>query len=146
MAQTVIRTKPVSGNAAHQTVQYFYKRVNYNDVDITNSSRATIAVPIGGLPANAVALETHVRVLTAFTSGDVVIGTTVVNATTAALSGTVVSTQDIVSGTTGYYVVDRIMGSVSTIDVPYYFYTGTTGGSAGVADVWQYFVIGQAKE
>jgi hypothetical protein len=146
MAQTVVRTKPVSGNAAHQTVQYFYKRVNYNDVDITNSSRATIAVPIGGLPANAVALETHVRVLTAFTSGDIVIGTTVVNATTAGLSGTVVSTQDVTSGTTGYYVVDRIMGCVSTIDVPYYFYTATTGGSAGVADVWQYFVIGQAKE
>jgi hypothetical protein len=146
MAQTVIRTQPVSGNAAHRTVQYFYKRVNYNDVDIINSSRATVAVPIGGLPANAVPLETHVRVLTAFTSGDIVIGTTVVGATTAGLTGTVVSTQDVQSGTTGYYVVDRIMGSVSTVDVPYYFYTATTGGSAGVADVWQYFSVGQAKE
>jgi hypothetical protein len=146
MAQTVLRTQPVSGNTAHRTVQYFYKRVNYNDVDIINSSRATIAIPIGGLPANAVPLETHVRVLTAFTSGDIVIGTTVVGATTAALTGSVVSTQDVMSGSTGYYVVDRIMGSVSTVDVPYYFYTATTGGSAGVADVWQYFSVGQAKE
>jgi hypothetical protein len=146
MAQTVLRTQPVSGNTAHRTVQYFYKRVNFNDVDIINSSRATVAVPIGGLPANAVPLETHVRVLTAFTSGDIVIGTTVVGATTAALTGTVVSTQDVMSGTTGYYVVDRIMGVVSTVDVPYYFYTATTGGSAGVADVWQYFSVGQAKE
>jgi hypothetical protein len=146
MAQTVLRTQPVSGNTAHRTVQYFYKRVNFNDVDIINSSRATVAVPIGGLPANAVPLETHVRVLTAFTSGDIVIGTTVVGATTAALTGTVVSTQDVMSGSTGYYVVDRIMGVVSTVDVPYYFYTATTGGSAGVADVWQYFSVGQAKE
>jgi hypothetical protein len=136
----------VSGNTAHRTVQYFYKRVNYNDVDIINSSRATIAVPIGGLPANAVPLETHVRVITAFTSGDIVIGTTVVSGTTAALTGTVVSTQDVMSGSTGYYVVDRIMGSVSTVDTPFYFYTATTGGSAGVADVWQYFSVGQAKE
>jgi hypothetical protein len=146
MAQTVLRTQPVSGNTAHRTVQYFYKRVSFNDVDLNNSSRATVAVPIGGLPANAVPLETHVRVLTAFTSGDIVIGTTVVGATTAALTGTVVSTQDVMSGSTGYYVVDRIMGVVSTVDVPYYFYTATTGGSAGVADVWQYFSVGQAKE
>jgi hypothetical protein len=141
MAQTVIRTKPVSGNAAHQTVQYFYKRVNYNDVDITNSSRFSVAVPIGGLPANAAPLETHVRVITAFTSGDIMIGTS-----DSGSSAGVVSTQDVMSGTTGYYIVDRYVGTYSTVEKPFYFTTATTGGSAGVADVWQFFVIGQAKE
>jgi hypothetical protein len=141
MAQTVLRTRPASGNAGHQTVQYFYKRVTYSDVDTTNSSRASVAVPIGALPANCAPLETHVRVITAFSSGDIVIGTS-----DAGSSAGVVSTQDVVSGTTGYYVVDRYMGTYSTVDKPFYFTTATTGTGAGVADVWQYFVIGQAKE
>jgi hypothetical protein len=141
MAQTVLRTKPVSGQTAHQSVQYFYKRVTYSDVDQTNSSRASVAVPIGGLPANCAPLETHVRVVTAFSSGDIVIGTS-----DSGSSAAVVSTQDLVSGTTGYYVIDRYMGTYSTVEKPFYFTTATTGTGAGVADVWQFFVIGQAKE
>jgi hypothetical protein len=139
MAQTVARTRPTVGNPAHQTVQYLYKRVTYSDVDQTNSSRFSVAAHIGSLPANCLPLETYVRVVTAFTSGDIVIGT---SASTAG----VVSTQDVVSGTTGTYVVDRYMGTNSTVDVPFYFYTATTGAGAGVADVWQAYVIGQAKE
>jgi hypothetical protein len=141
MAQTVLRTIPASGNTAHRTAQYFYKRVAWNDVDVTNSSRASVAVQIGTLPAFCAPLETHVRVITAFTSGDIVIGTS-----DSGSSAGVVSTQDVMSGTTGYYVVDRYMGTYSTVDKPFYFTTATTGGSAGVADVWQYFTIGQTKE
>jgi hypothetical protein len=141
MAQTVLRTRPASGQTAHCSVQYFYKRVAWNDVDVTNSSRASVAVHIGTLPALCAPLETHVRVVTAFSSGDIVIGTS-----DSGSSAGVVSTQDVVSGTTGYYVVDRYMGTYSTVDKPFYFTTATTGGSAGVADVWQYFSIGQAKE
>jgi hypothetical protein len=141
MAQTVLRTRPASGNTAHNTVQYFYKRVAWNDVDTANSSRASVAVHIGTLPALCAPLETHVRVITAFTSGDIVIGTS-----DSGSSAGVVSTQDVISGTTGYYVVDRYMGTYSTVDKPFYFTTATTGGSAGVADVWQYFTIGQIKE
>jgi hypothetical protein len=141
MAQTVLRTKPASENRAHQTVQYVYARVNFNDVSLTNSSRFSVASVIGALPAFAVPLETHVRVLTAFTSGDIVIGTS-----DSGSSAGVVSTQDVASGTTGHYVVDRYYGTYSTVDKPLYFYTATTGGSAGKADVWQFFVPGPAKE
>jgi hypothetical protein len=139
MAISVRRTRPVVGNAAHQTVQYLYKRVTYSDVDQTNSSRFSVAAHIGSLPANCAPLETHVRVITAFSSGDMILGT---SGSTAG----VVSTQDVTSGTTGYYVVDRYMGTYSTVDVPIYFYTATTGAGAGVADVWQYYAIGQVKE
>jgi hypothetical protein len=137
MAQTVLRTRPVSHNSAHNTVQYIYKRFTYSDIDQINSSRFTVALNIGGLPAGCVPLETHVRIVTAFSSGDLVIGTSV-----SGSSAGVVSTQDIVSGTTGHYVVDRYMGTYSTVDIPLYVYTATTGTGAGVADIWQAFVLG----
>jgi hypothetical protein len=141
MAISVARTRPTVGNPAHQTVQYLYKRVTYSDVDQTNSSRFSVAAHIGSLPALCLPLETYVRVVTAFSSGDIVLGTS-----GSGSSAGVVSTQDVVSGTTGTYVVDRYMGTYSTVDVPIYFYTATTGAGAGVADVWQAYVIGQAKE
>jgi hypothetical protein len=142
MAQTVLRTRSATINSAHQTVQYAYKRVSYNEVDQTNSSRASVAVNIFTLPAHCMPLETYVRVITAFSSGDIVVGTS-----DAGSSAGVVSTQDVVSGTSGVtYVVDRYMGTYSTVDKPFYFTTATTGTGAGVADIWQAFLPGPARD
>ena len=136
MAQTVLRTRSAVGNPAHNTVQYFYRRFKYSDMDQTNSSRFSVAPLFGVLPANCVPLETHVRINVAFSSGDLVIGTSASNSSAA-----LVSTQDLQSGTTGLYVIDRYMGTYSTADVPIYAYTATTGAGAGEADIWQYFVL-----
>lgn len=141
MAITVARQRSASLNSAHQTVQYFFTRVKYSDVDQANSSRFSVAPVIGVLPAFCQPLETHVRIVTAFSSGDLVLGTS-----DSGSSAGVVSTQDIASGTTGTYVVDRYMGTYSTVDKPVYFYTATTGAGAGVADVWQFFVPGPSKD
>lgn len=141
MAITVARQRSATLNSAHQTVQYLYARVKYSDVDQANSSRFSVAPVIGVLPAHCMPLETYVRVVTAFSSGDLVIGTS-----DSASSAGVVSTNDIVAGTTGTYVVDRYYGTYSTVDKPLYFYTATTGAGAGVADVWQAFLPGPAKD
>jgi hypothetical protein len=83
-----------------------------------------------------------VRIITAFTSGDLVLGTS-----DSGSSAGVVSTSDVVSATSGVTtVVDRYMGTYSTVDKPIYFYTATTGGGAGVADVWQAFLPGPDKD
>ncbi len=142
MAQTVLRLRSASGNAAHQTVQYMWRRFKFSDIDQNNSSRFSIAPVFMVLPANCVPLETYVRINTAFSSGDLIIGTTIVNGSTAGVTtNSVVSTQDVASGTTGMYVVDRFMGNYSTSDVPFYAYTATTGTGAGEADVWQAFML-----
>jgi hypothetical protein len=137
MAASVLRTRQTAHNSAHNTVQYIYKRFTFSEIDQTNSSRFSVALKIDALPAGCVPLETHVRVVTAFSSGDLIIGTS-----DSGSSAGVVSTQDVVSGTTGHYVVDRYYGTYSTVDKPLYVYTATSGTGAGVADIWQAFVLG----
>jgi hypothetical protein len=134
MAQTVLRTRSAHHNPAHQTVQYLYRRFNFNDIDQSATQPAKFC--FGVLPAHCIPLETYVRVNIAFASGDLMCGTSV-----AASSGAVVSTGDILSGTTGTYVVDRYMGTYSTVDVPLYCQTATSGATAGQADVWQAFLL-----
>jgi hypothetical protein len=142
MAVTITRTVPAHSNPAHQTVQYCYKRVKYNDVSQTNSSRFSVAVPIFTLPAHCMPMETVVRIVTAFTSGDLCLGTSV-----SGSSAGIVSSIDVVSATSGItYVVDKYYGTYSTVDTPVYFYTGTTGVGAGVADVWQAYLPGPARD
>lgn len=136
MAQTVLRTRSATSNPAHQTVQYLYRRFKYSDVDQSNSSRFSVAPVLAVLPANCVPLETYVRINVAFSSGDLVIGTSA-----SGSSAAVVSTQDVASGTTGLYVIDSYYGSYSTADVPLYAYTATTGAGAGEADIWQAFLL-----
>lgn len=128
MAITVLRKQ--DARVYHtQQVQYLYRNFKFNDIsqDATQPAKAYVGV----LPANALPLETYVRVNTAFSGGDLMVGTSV-----AASSGAVVSTQDIVSGTTGVYVVDRFMGTYSTADRALYAQTATSGATAGEADIW----------
>ena len=113
-----------------------YFKFNMTDqvtAQTTGSTSPTVGGLMGVLPAYAVPLECYVQVITAFTSGDLRVGTT-------SDLGAVVSTQDLASGTTGVYVVDRFMGTVSTTDVPLYCTTATTGAGAGEANIWLHYL------
>ncbi len=114
-----------------QQVHYLHKTFSAGELPTTDQTwPGTISV--GVLPANCLPLETWVRVNTAFSSGDVIIGTSA-----AGSSAVVVSTMDLASGTTGTYKVDRYTGTYSTSDVPLYIQTATSGQTtAGNCDVW----------
>ena len=116
-----------------QQVHYLHRTFNWNDID--QSATQPGVFYLGVLPANALPMECYVRVNTAFSGGDIMIGTSV-----AGSSGAVVSTQDVISGTSGVYVVDRYMGTYTTSDVPLYVQTATSGATAGQADIWMAYL------
>lgn len=129
--------QPIGHNAPY----YLFKNFKSEMIDqITAASTGSTSPSAGGilgvLPAYALPLECYVNVVTAFSSGDLKIGTT-------ADLGAVVSTQDIASGTTGTYVVDRYMGTVSTVDVTLYCVTATTGAAGGQANIWLTYLPNQ---
>ena len=115
-------------------VHYLYRRFNFNDHDQSVSGAAK--VPLGTLPAHAMPLETYVRVNSSFTGANLIVGTSV-----AASSAACVSTDDVAAGTTGLYVVDRYMGTFSTLDTALYIQTKATGETVGQADVWQAYLV-----
>lgn len=126
---------------ATQSPHYLNKYYKYNMTDqvtaqTTGSTSPTLAGIMGVLPAYAIPLQLYVNVFTAFSSGNLKIGTT------ADLS-TLCSTNDVASGTTGLYVVDRYMGTVSTVDTVFYCVTDTTGCGAGEASIWLQYLPDQ---
>ena len=132
MAITVTRTR--SARFYHtQQVHFLYRRFNFNDVDQSTTQPAKFY--LGVLPAHCMPLETYVRVNTAFTGANLISGTSV-----AGSSATVVSTNDVTAGTSGTYVVDRYMGTYSTVDVPVYIQTKASGETVGQADIWQAYI------
>jgi len=121
---------PVSMQSVPFLQKYF--KFNMHDQTVaqtTGSTSPPASAILGVLPAYSVPMQLFVRVNTAFSSGDLKIGTT------ADLS-TMCSTMDLASGTTGLYVIDRYMGTFSTADVTLYCVTATTGAGAGDADIW----------
>jgi hypothetical protein len=128
-----------TGRSAHeyhtQQAHYLYRRFNGFDIDQTVSGAGKFA--LGTLPAGAMPLECIVRVNAAFTSGEVIVGTSA-----AGSSALVVTTADVTSATTGTYVVDRYMGTYSTVDVPLYIQTKSTGATNGQVDVWLSYLRG----
>lgn len=125
----------------HQAPYYLFKNYKYNMTDTataqtTGSTSPTVGGRMGVLPAYAVPLECYVQVVTAFSSGDLRVGTT------SDLSA-LVSTQDLASGTTGVYVIDRYMGTVSTADQTFYCTNATTGTGAGEANIWLHYLPNQ---
>lgn len=125
----------------HQAPYYLNKYYKFNMTDqvtaqTTGTTSPTVAGLMGVLPAYAVPLQLYVHVFTAFSGGNLKIGTT------ADLS-TLASTSDVVSGTTGLYVVDRYMGTISTADQTFYCVTDTTGATAGEANIWLHYLPNQ---
>jgi hypothetical protein len=114
-------------------VHYLYRRFTFNDHDQAVSGAAK--VPLGVLPDKCVPLETIIRVTTAFTGANLIVGTSV-----AGSSAAVVSTADVTAGTSGVYVVDRYYGTAPSSDTALYIQTKATGETVGQADVWQMFL------
>ena len=128
MAISVARTR--SARFYHtQQVHFLYRRFNFNDIDQSATQPAKFY--LGVLPAHAFPMETYVRVNTAFTGANLIVGTSV-----AGSSAAVVSTGDVTAGTSGNYVVDRYLGAHSTADVPIYIQTKASGETVGQADIW----------
>lgn len=127
---------PRSAHEYHsQQVHYLYRRFNGLDIDQTQTRPGIYA--LGTLPAGSYPLECIVRINTAFTSGEVIVGTSV-----AGSSALVVSSADVISGTTGSYETERYRGTYSTVDVPLYIQTKSSGATNGQADVWLSYLRG----
>jgi hypothetical protein len=132
MAISVTRTR--SARVYHtEQVHYLYQRFNFNDIDVSSNQPGKFY--LGVLPANCLPMETYVRVNTAFTGANLLVGTSA-----AGSSAVVVSTVDVTAGTTGSYVVDRYFGTYSTAPVSLYIQTRTSGETVGQADVWQAYL------
>ena len=115
-----------------QQVHYLHRTFRHNDNDPGVLSPGTNL--IGVLPAQALPLETYVRVNTTFDK-DLVAGTSV-----AASSATMLTTSDVTQGTTGLYVIDRLMGSYSSVDKAFYIQCKTSGATVGNLDIWQAYL------
>jgi hypothetical protein len=128
MAISVSRTRSARRYHTQQT-HYLDKRFNFSDHDQAASGAGKIC--IGVLPAHSFPLECYVRINSSFTGANLIIGTSA-----AGSSAAVVSTADVAAGSTGSTIVDRYMGTYSTVDVPLYVQTKATGETIGQADVW----------
>lgn len=133
MSINTVRTRPARIYHTQQ-VHFLFRRFNFNDID--QSATRPGVFTIGTLPAGALPMETYVRVNTAFTGANVIIGTSA-----AGSSAVVCSTADVTAGTTGLYVLDRYMGTYSSVDVPLFIQTKASGETVGQADVWQTYLI-----
>lgn len=113
-----------------QTRQHLYKHVAYDTPNIQTTAGAIVYV--GALPANALKLDTTVRINTTF-DGLLIIGTS----SDADAFGT---TADITAGTAGTYITDtNAAGERTTTDLPVYVQL-TTGSTVGDADIWVEFM------
>ncbi|TXH45944.1 MAG: hypothetical protein E6Q97_30575 [Desulfurellales bacterium] len=117
----------ISRQTHMQTVHYFRKRVNYNDVGIGTG------VIFGTLPAGAMLISQNVRVSTAFNAGT----TNALNVGTTA-GGTQLFTDAATAGARSPTIANLSFASDTDLFVQY----AQTGGAAtaGVADI----VIGYA--
>ena len=113
-----------------QTRQHLHKRVTYATPRIQSTAGAFVYV--GVLPANALKLDTTVRVNTTF-DGLLIVGT-------SGDADGFATTADITAGTAGTYVTDRNdIADRTTVDLPVYAQL-TTGSTVGDADVWVEFL------
>lgn len=124
------------GGSAHvyhtKQVHYLHRTFRHNDNDPGTLSPGVNL--IGVLPAHALPLETYVRINTTFDK-DLCAGTSV-----AGSSATMLTTVDVAQGTTGLYVLDRLMGTYSSLDVAYYVQCKTSGATVGNLDIWQAYL------
>lgn len=115
----------------YHTQQVHYLSARFNGLDISPSATGPGKVFLGVLPAGCMPLETIIRVNVAFTSGEVIIGTSAANS-----SALVATTADSACGTTGTYISDRYKGTLSTADVRLFIQTKSSGQTNGQVDVW----------
>lgn len=116
-----------------QQVHYLHKTFRFNDSDPAVLAPGTHLV--GVLPAQSLPLETYIRINTTFDK-DLCAGTSA-----AGSSATMLTTIDVDQTSTGLYVVDRLMGTYSSVDVAYYVQCKTSGQTCGNLDIWQAYLV-----
>lgn len=127
MAISTTRTR--SAHRYHtQQIHYLHRNVTFQTPQIDTAAK----VYVGVLPANSLPLMAYVRVNTGFDK-DIIIGT-------SGSASAVASSFDVVTNTTGLFEVDRYFGTYSTVDVPLYVQTATTGASSGDVDIWVSYI------
>lgn len=113
-----------------QTRQHIHKHVTWETPNIQTTAGAIVYV--GGIPANALKMDTIVRINTTF-DGLLIVGT---SSDTDAFA----TTADVAAGTAGTYITDtNAAGERTTVDLPVYVQL-TTGSTVGDADVWVEFI------
>lgn len=113
------------------------QQVTYLYTEIKGPNRlldAAEQVYVGVLPANCCPMDIVVRVNTTMDKA-IIMGTSV-----AGSSNAFMQSLDTTMGTTGTYVVNRSYGYYSTVDVPVYIQTATTGATTGDVQVWWPFL------
>jgi hypothetical protein len=133
MAISVVRTRSARINHGNQQTHYLYQRFNFSDID--QSATQPGKFYLGVLPAYSFPLETYVRVNSSCSAANIIVGTSA-----AGSSAAVVSTGDVAAATTGSHVVDRYLGTLSTVDVALYIQTAASGATIGQVDVWQAYL------
>lgn len=125
MSVSVLRTESARDYHTQQR-HYLYKNVTYATPNIQTTAGALVYV--GVLPANALKMDTIVRVNTTF-DGLLIVGS---SGDTNAFA----TTADVTAGAAGVYITDRNdLADRTTVDVPV-FVQLTTGSTVGDADVW----------
>lgn len=123
--RSVLRTESARDYHTQQR-HYLYKNVTYATPNIQTTAGKIVYV--GVLPANALKLDTVVRVNTTF-DGLLIVGS---SGNTDAFA----TTADVVAGTAGVYFTARNdLADRTTVDVPV-FVQLTTGSTVGDADIW----------
>jgi hypothetical protein len=133
MAISVVRTRSARIHHGNQQTHYLYQRFNFNDID--QSATQPGKFYLGVLPAYSFPLETYVRVNSSCSAANIIVGTSA-----AGSSAAVVSTGDVAAATTGSHVVERYLGTLSTVDVALYIQTAASGATIGQVDVWQAYL------
>lgn len=132
-----VKMKTGQSGTLYHTPQTHYLYRRFNGFDIDTSVTGPGKFRLGTLPAHALPLKAYVRINTAFTSGEVIVGTSV-----GGSSAAVVSTVDVPNAaSTGLYITDRYTGTYSTLETPLYIQTKSTGQSNGQADVWLEYLV-----
>lgn len=124
MAVSVIRTRSARDYHTQQE-HYLHQKIVFNTPGLGSTH-----CYVGVLPANALPLETIIRVNVAFDpANNLVVGTT-------AASSAYVATGDLAEASTGVTVVDRcISAAYSTVDLPIHVRM-STASTVGECDIW----------
>lgn len=129
MAITVLRTQSARVLEPQQ-VTYLYARIKGPNPRLDAAGQ----VYVGVLPAECAPQDITVRVVSTMDKS-IIMGTSVAGSSALFLQNT-----DVTAGTTGTYVVNRGLGYYSSVDVPVYVQTATTGATTGDIQIWWPFL------
>lgn len=114
----------------NQQITYLYARIKAPNRLLDAAEQ----VYVGVLPAECSPQDITVRVVSTFDKA-IIMGTSV-----AGSSNLFVQAGDVTATTTGTYVSNRGVGYYSSVDLPVYVQTNTTGATTGDIQIWWPFL------